>query len=483
MFLLKTNNLRNLLIPQLKAKSINPNISRPRKNYLLAYISHSSESTRSIKADLLNFERSSRSKEQSPFSSHHDLPFVKEYQQTLCRDFVLGGIGLHSAEYAHIRVRPASAGDGRYFVIVPKGTISDCPTYDVERKQLEDAGRGNYENEFDKAWNSRIRDHSVESFLAYHEAKTKGYHGSIEEFEEEFYCAENQIILSEMKRRISSKAETKDTKVIPMTQEEIIIPASLEFACGEVNYTALSRNGHTVRSVEHILSALEACGVDNCRIEIEGGREIPVIDGSAYGWTTLIIRVGVIQCLTEAPKGILKVHEPIVVTGENGSFVSGVPSSNTLISAGWDGLPSGASCFGRSWYTWCMNEDFHFHFSVAPAKTFYHSEFELDALYDSGLVQAGPSACAIVGMGETFQNPGEVTFPDDEASRHKVIDFVGDLSLLSSNGQGGIPVGHFVAWNADHVLQIKFCIRLWNELLDLSDNFLTSYTPCVKLKS
>jgi len=436
-----------------------------------------------IKSDLLNFERSFRSKEQNPFSSHHDLPFIKEYQQTLCSCFMLGGIGLHTAEYTHIRVRPASAGDGRYFVIVPKGTISECQIYNVERKQLEYLDCRNHKNEFDKVWNCRIRNRSVESFLIYHEAKIKGYQGSIEEFEEEFYRVENQIILSEMKRRISPKAKLEDAKVIPMTPEEIIIPASLNFACGEANYTILSRDGQTIRSVEHILSALEVCGIDNCRIELEGGREIPVIDGSAYGWTTLIIHVGVIQCLTEVLKGILKVHEPIVMTRENDSFISVVPSSNTLISAGWDALPRGAPCFGRSWYTWCMDEDFHFHFSVAPAKTFYHSEFELDALYDSGLIQAGPSICAIVGMGETFQNPGEITFPDDEASRHKVIDFVGDLSLLSNNGQGGIPVGHFVAWNADHVLQIKFCIRLWNELLDLSDNFLTSYTPCVKLKS
>jgi UDP-3-O-acyl-N-acetylglucosamine deacetylase len=56
-------------------------------------------------------------------------------------------------------------------------------------------------------------------------------------------------------------------------------------------------------------------------------------------------------------------------------------------------------------------------------------------------------------MGETFQDPGEVTFPEDEAARHKVIDLTGDLSLLSQNGQGGLPIGHFVAWNADHELQ------------------------------
>jgi UDP-3-O-[3-hydroxymyristoyl] N-acetylglucosamine deacetylase len=51
-------------------------------------------------------------------------------------------------------------------------------------------------------------------------------------------------------------------------------------------------------------------------------------------------------------------------------------------------------------------------------------------------------------MGETFQDPGEVTFPEDEAARHKVIDLTGDLSLLSQNGQGGLPIGHFVACNS-----------------------------------
>lgn len=40
-----------------------------------------------------------------------------------------------------------------------------------------------------------------------------------------------------------------------------------------------------VAGVEHLLSALEGCGIDNARIEIEGGNEIPIIDGSALGWT------------------------------------------------------------------------------------------------------------------------------------------------------------------------------------------------------
>lgn len=47
-----------------------------------------------------------------------------------------------------------------------------------------------------------------------------------------------------------------------------------------------------MHSVESLLSALECCGVDNARIEIEGGEEVPVVDGSAMGWAINIVVVG-----------------------------------------------------------------------------------------------------------------------------------------------------------------------------------------------
>jgi len=170
------------------------------------------------------------------------------------------------------------------------------------------------------------------------------------------------------------------------------------------------------------------------------------------------------------------------VTGKKDNFIYVVPSKNTLLTAGWDAVANGAPCLGRSWYTWNVNNDFHFHYSIAPAKTFYHSEFELDSLYDSGLVQAGPATCSIVGMGEIFQDPGEVTFPDDEAARHKIIDLAGDLSLISLEGQGGIPIGHFISWNADHELQILFCTKLWNRMLNSGDKLLSPATSKIEIK-
>ena len=66
-------------------------------------------------------------------------------------------------------------------------------------------------------------------------------------------------------------------------------------------------------------------------------------------------------------------------------------SQTILITAGWDAISRGAPCLGRSWFTWDVEHDLHFHYSIAPAKTFYHSVFELDTLYESGLIQAGPT--------------------------------------------------------------------------------------------
>jgi UDP-3-O-acyl-N-acetylglucosamine deacetylase len=308
-------------------------------------------------------------------------------------------------------------------------------------------------------------DRTVEAFLAYHDAKFRGYKGSIEEFEEEFFQEENHQMLRELKISLDTETTFEDVEVVQWSRREIRIPATVHFARGEVHYTILERNGFSVSSVEHLLAALEACGVDNCRIELEGGREVPVIDGSSHGWTTIITRVGVVPCKGVVGKGIIKVQKPLLVTGEHGSFISVVPSETPRITAGWDGLSRGAPALGRSWFTWDLDQDFHFHYAVAPAKTFYHSEFELDALYDSGLLQGGPTLCAIVGMGDSFHDPGEVTFPGDEPARHKVIDLAGDLALLSQEGQGGLPLGHFVAFNADHALQLKFCTALWNELV------------------
>ncbi|OAY65678.1 putative UDP-3-O-(3-hydroxymyristoyl) N-acetylglucosamine deacetylase 5 [Ananas comosus] len=93
------------------------------------------------------------------------------------------------------------------------------------------------------------------------------------------------------------------------------IPAAVEHAVDSPLCTALCRGGARVRTVEHLLSALEAMGVDNCRIEIEGGDEVPLLDGSAKEWVEAIEHVGL--CAAEDSNGnnmdklVAELHVPV----------------------------------------------------------------------------------------------------------------------------------------------------------------------------
>ncbi|MCL7050615.1 hypothetical protein MKW94_021397, partial [Papaver nudicaule] len=74
------------------------------------------------------------------------------------------------------------------------------------------------------------------------------------------------------------------------------IPASIDFTKESPLCTTLSRNGVRVRTVEHLLSALDALHVDNCRIEVTGADEVPLLDGSAKEWVEAVDKSGLSVC-------------------------------------------------------------------------------------------------------------------------------------------------------------------------------------------
>ncbi|KAF6150796.1 hypothetical protein GIB67_020879 [Kingdonia uniflora] len=115
------------------------------------------------------------------------------------------------------------------------------------------------------------------------------------------------------------------------------IPASIDFAKDTALCTTLCKQGVRVRMVEHLLSALEGLGVDNCRIEIVGADEVPLLDGSAREWVEEIEKVGV--CVAKDCDGNSMdklapyLHEPVHVW-KNDSFVAAFPSPKVHITYG-----------------------------------------------------------------------------------------------------------------------------------------------------
>lgn len=202
----------------------------------------------------------------------------------------------------------------------------------------------------------------------------------------------------------------------------------------------------TVRTVEHLLSALMALDIDNVRIEIDGP-ELPLLDGSARDWVAAIAAAGSTPQLA-AKRSRLPVAAEAVWVRADESFVVAFPSSACRFSYGIEfDLPA----IGNQWHSWSPAKN-SFAADIAPARTFGLAH-QIDYLRSQGLIKGGSLENALVCGEQGWLNP-PLRF-DNEPARHKLLDLIGDLSLL-----GDIPTAHYVAYAASHALHVQLATKL-----------------------
>ncbi|XP_009626299.1 putative UDP-3-O-acyl-N-acetylglucosamine deacetylase 1, mitochondrial [Nicotiana tabacum] len=238
-----------------------------------------------------------------------------------------------------------------------------------------------------------------------------------------------------------------------------VIQASIDFAKESPLCTTLCKDGHSISTVEHLLSALEATGVDNCRLEVEtsdpSSFEVPILDGSAREWVEAIEEAGLKAALDRSGKSCEKLApvltEP-VTAWRNDSFIAAFPYSKVKITYGIDFLQ--APEIGCQWFSsTCPDKDF-FSKELASARTFCIYE-QVEQLRKSGLIKGGSTENAIV----CSESRGWLNPPlrySDEPCRHKVLDLMGDLSLLAQGGNQGLPVAHIIVYKGGHALHTDF---------------------------
>jgi UDP-3-O-[3-hydroxymyristoyl] N-acetylglucosamine deacetylase len=228
------------------------------------------------------------------------------------------------------------------------------------------------------------------------------------------------------------------------TDVDVEIPARYENLARVDHATTLSRDGISIGTVEHLLSALSALGVDDVLIEVDGP-EVPVLDGSASPFVILLHEAGL------RPQGVartyLKVLQPVeVVHGAKSARL--VPSDRLEIryTIGFDHpMLRHQTLDVRVSPQYYVDE-------IAPARTFGFMR-EVEALRKSGLALGGSLENAIV-IGETGVLNHRLRF-DDEFVRHKILDAIGDLALL------GYPVlGRLEADKAGHALHAALARKL-----------------------
>jgi UDP-3-O-[3-hydroxymyristoyl] N-acetylglucosamine deacetylase len=200
----------------------------------------------------------------------------------------------------------------------------------------------------------------------------------------------------------------------------------------------------SIRTVEHLLSALTAMGVDHARIEIDGP-EVPLLDGSAKIWAEAIANVGL--AITSQMTPTIAISQEIIVR-QGDAFVVAIPSDETRFSYGID---FESAAIGQQWYSWTPQQE-DFTTAIAPARTFV-LEKQVQHLQQAGLIKGGTLDNALVCGDDRWLNP-PLRF-SNEPVRHKILDLVGDLSLL-----GVIPQAHYLAYKAGHHLHTQLVQRI-----------------------
>ena len=196
-------------------------------------------------------------------------------------------------------------------------------------------------------------------------------------------------------------------------------------------------SGVKVSTIEHLMAAFAALGVDNAIVELDGP-EVPIMDGSSLPFVSLIDRVG--RKVQEATRCYIQILEPIeVVEGDKVARLVPADQFELAFEIAFD-----AVTIGRQAIDMVMDET-AFREELADCRTFGFVH-EVEALRAMGLARGGSLENCVVIDGTRILNPEGLRRPD-EFVRHKALDAIGDLYVLGAPILGrfeGVKAGHTI---------------------------------------
>jgi len=205
-----------------------------------------------------------------------------------------------------------------------------------------------------------------------------------------------------------------------------LIPAHLDSVAETEYATTLSREGESIRTVEHLLAALHALGVTNLLVKVHG--EIPVLDGSALGFCERLAEVGLED--QDAPRKDLVIDRRYEITGGGEKSLAIEPAETFSVSY----RLSYPAPVGEQFYEFTLSPG-AFEEKIAPARTFGFMR-DLPMMNELGLGSGGRlDNCILIGEDGVINT--ELRFPD-EFVRHKILDVIGDFYLLGYPVRGKV---------------------------------------------
>jgi UDP-3-O-[3-hydroxymyristoyl] N-acetylglucosamine deacetylase len=215
------------------------------------------------------------------------------------------------------------------------------------------------------------------------------------------------------------------------------IPANFRHVASTDQCTAVGIKGTMVATIEHLMAALSALGVDNAAVEIEGS-EVPIMDGSAGAFADAVDDAGVERL--DAPLRCIKVTSPVRVD-DGDSWAEFTPYEGRRIEVEID---FESPLIGRQQFAGDVDRA-TFRSDIARARTFGFLA-DVERLWARGLARgASLENAVVIGDGRVI-NPEGLRYRD-EFVRHKVLDAIGDLALA------GLPIiGRYRSHRGGHRL-------------------------------
>lgn len=226
-------------------------------------------------------------------------------------------------------------------------------------------------------------------------------------------------------------------KVVPSSDNIGETLRSTSIVCGDTR----------VRTAEHLLAAIYAMGINNILIELSD-EEPPILDGSAKNFVNMLLQCEVVE--QDAEISPFKLKDPITISNGNRS----------IIALPYDGLKISATFIDDNGnYTQHLSLDINkdtFAGEIAPARTFVNYD-DIKSLIDIGCSMGGTLDSAVIIRGDQAISSEPLRYKD-EFVRHKILDIIGDISLL------GVPLNaHIIAIRPGHSMNAELIKAIYNQ--------------------
>jgi UDP-3-O-[3-hydroxymyristoyl] N-acetylglucosamine deacetylase len=209
--------------------------------------------------------------------------------------------------------------------------------------------------------------------------------------------------------------------------------------------TVIGKDNHVISTIEHLLSAVYAYGIDNLRVVVDAD-EVPVMDGSSASYCMLLDEAGILE--QDVPKKIMLIKKDIEIK-EGEKYVKLSPSPDLQYDFT---IKFPHPVIGKQDYVLKFTKE-SYKKEISRARTFGFLH-EVQYLRSKGLALGGSLENAIVLDEKKILNPEGLRF-EDEFVRHKILDAIGDMSLIGMNF-----IGNYEALAGSHDLNHKLTLAL-----------------------